>query len=94
MRHITIQIFTVFLAFFVFSCQPIQNFQKLTETKSDGKLKKEAPNLNNLKNNFQTIKVALLLPISGKNKDLGQALYNSAVMSLFDNDKIGKIELF
>ncbi len=95
MKYIkTIKILAIFLVFFVFSCESIQNTTKHTENLSDGKLKKEAPSLNDQNKNYQTIKIALLLPITGKNKDLGQALYNTAVMSLFDNDKMGKIELF
>jgi branched-chain amino acid transport system substrate-binding protein len=90
----TIKLLAIFLVFFVFSCESIQNLTKHTENLSDGKLKKETPSLNGQGKNYQTIKVALLLPITGKNKDLGQALYNTAVMSLFDNDKTGKIELF
>jgi branched-chain amino acid transport system substrate-binding protein len=88
-----IKILAVLLAFFVFSCESIQHLAKDTENLSDGKLKKEAASLNGQNKNYQTIKIALLLPITGKNKDLGQALYNTAVMSLFDNDKAGKIEL-
>lgn len=41
----------------------------------------------------QKTKVALLLPMSGRNKDLGKVLYNSAIMSLFDNDLDSDIEL-
>jgi len=39
------------------------------------------------------IAVALFLPLSGKNKELGLSLANAAVLSLFDNDKNHKIEL-
>ncbi len=39
------------------------------------------------------IKVAALLPLSGKNKDLGTAMLNSVVLSLFENDKNNDIEL-
>lgn len=39
------------------------------------------------------IKVGILLPFSGKNKELGWQLLNVATMSLFDNDNARKIEL-
>ena len=39
------------------------------------------------------IRVAMLLPLTGKNKDLGWSIYNSASLSLFDNDSAHKIEL-
>lgn len=39
------------------------------------------------------IKVGLLLPLSGKNKDLGQSLLNAATLSLFENDGSDSIEL-
>lgn len=39
------------------------------------------------------IKVALLFPMSGKNRELGNALVNSATMALFNEDLKGNIEL-
>ena len=39
------------------------------------------------------IKVGVLMPISGKYKKLGKSLMNSAIMSLFYNDRGKKIEL-
>ncbi len=39
------------------------------------------------------IQIGLLLPLSGKQKDLGQALANAATMSLFENDLNSNIEL-
>lgn len=39
------------------------------------------------------IKVALLFPTSGKNRELGNALVNSATMALFNEDLKGNIEL-
>ncbi len=50
-------------------------------------------NLGIQKANEKKIQVALFLPISGKNKDLGLSLFNSAIMSLFDNDFNHNIEL-
>lgn len=52
---------------------------------------------NNLKTsrvNQKKIPVALFLPFSGKNKDLGFSLFNSATISLFYNDPNGIIDLF
>jgi len=43
--------------------------------------------------NNRKIKVALLLPFTGKNKDLGWNIYNSATLSLFDNDNAHRVEL-
>lgn len=39
------------------------------------------------------VKVAVLLPISGKNKELGQSVLNSVILSLFENDKDNNLEL-
>lgn len=41
----------------------------------------------------EKIKVGILLPLSGKNKELGQSLLNAATMSLFENDTNDDIEL-
>jgi len=53
----------------------------------------ESKDLSIAPSNNQKIKVALLLPLSGKNKELGWSIYNSATLSLFDNDLAHKIEL-
>ncbi len=39
------------------------------------------------------LKVAVMLPLTGKNSQIGQSMLNSINMSLFDNDLEGKIEL-
>ena len=39
------------------------------------------------------IPVALFLPLTGKNKDLGWSIFNATSLSLFDNDINNKIEL-
>ena len=49
--------------------------------------------LDTLYSNKKKVKVALFLPMSGKNANLGKLLYNSALISLFDNDKNNNIEL-
>jgi ABC-type branched-subunit amino acid transport system substrate-binding protein len=41
----------------------------------------------------EKVKIALLFPLSGKNKDLGNSLVNSATLALFDYDKNADIEL-
>ncbi len=53
----------------------------------------ESRDLNTQKFNEKKIQVALFLPFSGKNKDLGWSLFNSAVLSLFENDLNHNIEL-
>ncbi|MFT7099155.1 MAG: outer membrane PBP1 activator LpoA protein, partial [Rickettsiales bacterium] len=39
------------------------------------------------------VKIAALLPLSGKNKDLGNALLNSITISIFENDQNHDIEI-
>ncbi|MES2677238.1 MAG: penicillin-binding protein activator [Pseudomonadota bacterium] len=39
------------------------------------------------------VKVAALLPLSGKSKELGTAMLNSIILSLFENDKNNDVEL-
>jgi branched-chain amino acid transport system substrate-binding protein len=41
----------------------------------------------------QKIKIAALLPLSGKNKELGSTMLNSIILSLFENDKNSDVEL-
>ena len=50
-------------------------------------------NLPTIKSDQKKVQVALLLPFSGKNKDLGFSLFNCATISLFYNDPNGIIEL-
>jgi len=52
-----------------------------------------ANNLKTNKVNPKKIQVALFLPFSGKNKDLGFSLFNTATISLFYNDSNGLIDL-
>lgn len=49
--------------------------------------------LSTIRVNQKKIPVALFLPFSGKNKDLGFSLFNSATISLFYNDPNGIIDL-
>jgi branched-chain amino acid transport system substrate-binding protein len=53
----------------------------------------ETRDLNVLNSHKEKTKIALFLPFSGKNKELGWHLYNSAVLSLFDNDLNNNLEL-
>ncbi len=39
------------------------------------------------------VRVAALVPLSGKNKELGTAMLNSIILSLFENDKNNNVEL-
>lgn len=50
-------------------------------------------NLNIFSQDKKKTKVALLLPLSGKNENLGKALLNSAILSLFENDLDNNLEL-
>lgn len=49
--------------------------------------------LKTLYANKKKTKVALFLPMSGKNANLGKMLYRSALISLFDNDRNHNLEL-
>ena len=53
----------------------------------------ESNELSGPSSSVRKVKIALLLPLTGKNKDLGWSIYNSASLSLFDNDSANKIEL-
>jgi ABC-type branched-subunit amino acid transport system substrate-binding protein len=53
----------------------------------------ESKDLSISSSSGRKIRIALLLPLTGKNKDLGWSIYNSASLSLFDNDSANKIEL-
>jgi len=92
---------SLILAFFIFSChlpqkvdrnappKPVELLQQEPETHTQF----ESRNLDALKKDERKVQVALLLPFSGKNKDLGWSLYNAATLSLFDNDLGKNIEL-
>lgn len=63
------------------------------ETKKSKQNLFESRDLQTIKSDKQKIKVALFLPFSGKNKELGWQLFNAATLSLFDNDLNNNIEL-
>lgn len=44
-------------------------------------------------NTHRKIQIALFLPLSGKNKELGWSIFNASSLSLFENDLENKIEL-
>lgn len=53
----------------------------------------ESRDLETAKELEKKLKVALFLPLSGKNKALGEHIVNSALLSLFDNDKKHNLQL-
>lgn len=88
------------LLLFVFSCQTINQFEQKPAFIDDNIIQNvkthdqfESRDLEFLANSKKKTKVALFLPFSGKHKELGESLANSAMMSLFDNDKKKNIEL-
>ena len=91
------------IAFFIYSCQ-INNYEDQplaviidgkNSAKSEHKTKDQfiSGNLKHIKDKKKKTKIALLLPLSSKHKDLGYAIANSAFISLFENDKKKNIEL-
>ncbi len=89
------------------SCQPLSNkagiaqifrekpSQKSQENSSIPETHQqfESRELNTQKAVQKKVQVALFLPFSGKNKDLGWSLFNAASMSLFENDLNHNVEL-
>ena len=92
---------SLLLAFFIFSCHLPQKIDKAHPPQPINVVKEEPETHNqfesrtlaDLKKDDRKVQVALLLPFSGKNKDLGWSLYNAATLSLFDNDLGKNIEL-
>lgn len=70
-------IFFIFLLLFLFSCSK--------------KLDKKSLNVNNFNNmvitNHNKLNIAILVPLSGPLKKVGESIVNSAQLSLFENDK-------
>jgi ABC-type branched-subunit amino acid transport system substrate-binding protein len=95
----------LFLAIFLFGCQSITDklknnevvlvkepiIKKVSEPMTHNQFQSQT--LPSDKINEKKIKVALFVPLSGKNKELGFSLFNSATLSLFDNDVNHNIEL-
>ncbi len=53
----------------------------------------ESNNLYIPPNSHRKIQVALFLPFTGKNKELGWSIFNASSLSLFENDLENKVEL-
>lgn len=95
-----IRLLAIILSLFLASCETSSQKVKLVSATdySDGDQKKtrqqfESRDLNNISPYKRKTKVALLLPMSGKSKALGESLFNSAVLSLFENDVTNNLEL-
>jgi ABC-type branched-subunit amino acid transport system substrate-binding protein len=68
--------------------------QSMIQTPNEGPDGVFAQNdLDTLYSNKKKVKVALFFPFSGKHRELGWALYNASLMSLFDNDVNHNLEL-
>lgn len=87
------------LVLFLFGCQSItEDSAPVSDYKEEQKILEkhrqfESRDLKTLSYHKKKVQVALLLPMSGKYKDLGWSLINTATMSLFDNDRRSNIEL-
>jgi branched-chain amino acid transport system substrate-binding protein len=98
---------SLLLVLFLFGCQSLGqklNVQVISDTPKPAPSQPlptlppthdqfESRGLNTKKSDEKKIKVALFLPFSGKNKELGWHLFNAATMSLFENDVNHNIEL-
>jgi ABC-type branched-subunit amino acid transport system substrate-binding protein len=90
--------FSLLLVLFLFGCQSLTKKPEVAQPLSE-----EAPtqthqqfesrDLITQKVNEKKVQVALFFPFSGKNKELGWSLFNSATLSLFENDLNHNIEL-
>jgi branched-chain amino acid transport system substrate-binding protein len=95
---------SLLLVLFIFGCQSL-NQQPVRENRSNQQSENPNTTIEQPRSNFfdqelvtpksdkKKIPVALFLPISGKNQELGQSLVNAATISLFDNDLNHNIEL-
>lgn len=99
MSNIKNYIFLIISVLLLVSCehepkQIINPTQPLPLTKSDkhGRIIIEDRNKDNIQQSFHPTKIALLVPLSGKYKHLGDSLLKSAQMALFDID-MDNIEL-
>jgi ABC-type branched-subunit amino acid transport system substrate-binding protein len=86
--------------FTVFGCQPLSQTLKLPTDKfeeeqpvTETHQQFESRDLVTPKTISKKIQVALFLPFSGRNKELSWNLFNSALLSLFENDLNHNIEL-
>ncbi len=95
----------LFLVLFLFACKLHKDDRPTTKTPIVAPQEQEiitpkasydfleTRDLAVLNQHKEKTKIALFLPFSGKNKELGWHLYNSAVLSLFDNDLNNNLEL-
>ena len=93
----------IIISLFISSCQITGDqdrpLAQIVDGNQDGKSliathdQFESKNLRHIGDSKKRVKVALFLPFSGKNKELGWDIANSAFMSLFDNDDDRNIEL-
>ncbi len=97
--RVTKSFFTILaISFLLTSCGGLINFPALQKPSKTESKQIKAPISQRITRSSpaiiqKKIKVATLLPLSGKSKDLGTAMLNSIVLSLFENDKNGDIEL-
>lgn len=92
---------SLLLVLFLFGCQSltkkleiiVPQEKPMVEELPQTRQQFESRDLGTQKVNEKKIKVAMLLPLSGKNKDLGWSLFNAASISLFENDLNHNIEL-
>lgn len=94
---------SLLLVLFLFGCQsftkkfepqkPVAAPTQTEEQRKETHEQFESRSLETQKFNTKKTQVALFVPFSGKNKELGWHLFNSATMSLFENDQNHNIEL-
>lgn len=90
--------FSLLLVLFLFGCQSLTKKPEVAQPLSEEALTQthqqfESRDLITQKVNEKKVQVALFFPFSGKNKELGWSLFNSATLSLFENDLNHNIEL-
>ena len=104
MKAIKNNILFLLIAIFLASCihkhnrtskvnYPTNTSESQTQTEQPSATDSPLPDILPSKPQKQKLKVGILLPLSGKNKELGQSLLNAATMSLFENDTNDNIEL-
>jgi ABC-type branched-subunit amino acid transport system substrate-binding protein len=87
-------ILIISLSILLASCStPIKRTIDTQQTQLTRPILPKTPPEEQIKTINTKIKVAVLMPLSGKHKDLGEAMLNSVILSLFENDKDNNIEL-
>ncbi len=96
------KLFIIFLVCFLTSCSgDYRGVKLISASDSDGnevniakpQQQFESRDLETIMPFKRKTKVALFLPMTGKNKSLGESLFNSAVLSIFENDKDEDLEI-